>query len=127
MSDDPAKHYDIENLEANLYVLQDDAKGWRYVSHWKKLAKQSASYPYLEIIRKKFLASAGLHSRKQEVIFSRETIRRLEICLNTNEAFLGNNRLKQIYFDRNGVPVADSPISRDENKRHCLNTISDFA
>ena len=50
-----------------------------------------------------------------------EPIRRLALCLNTNEASLGNNEqnplhfrkidLEQIYIYRNGMPVADSPIS----------------
>ena len=83
------------------------------------------------------MASAGLHSWKQEDIFSREPIRRLAICLNTNEAFLGNNRLnpfhyrkfgiKQIYIYRNELPVADRPISTDDDKRLYFNTISDLA
>ena len=68
---------------------------------------------------------------------SREPIRRLAICLNTNEAFLGNNRLnpfhyrkfglEQIYLYRNGLPVVDSPISTFDNKRLYFNTISDLA
>ena len=59
------------------------------------------------------------------------------ICLNTNEAFLGNNRqnpfhlrkfnLEQIYVYRNGLPVADSPISTADDKRLYFNTISDLA
>ena len=84
-----------------------------------------------------FIASTGLHSWKQENIFARELIRRLAICLNTNEAFLGNNRQnpfhsrkfnkEQIYVYRNGLPVADSPISTANDKRLYFNTISDLA
>ena len=86
----------------------------------KILLTSPASYLYLETLTKTFLASTGLHTWKQEDIFAREPIRRLAICLNTNEAFLGNNRqnpfnfrkfdLEQIYIYRNGLPVADSPI-----------------
>ena len=137
MSDDPAKHYKLEILEANLYVrkmtLNDDVMS----AIEKTLLSSPASYPYFENITKTFLASAGLHSWKQEDIFSREPIRRLAICLNTNEAFLGINRLnpfhywkfglKQIYIYRNGLPVADSPISTDDDKRPYFNTISDLA
>ena len=96
-----------------------------------------ASYPYLETLTKTFLASTGLHSWKQEDIFARGPIRRLAICLNTNEAFLGNNRqnpfhfrkfnLEQIYVYRNGLPVADSPISTADDKRLYFNTVSDLA
>ena len=83
------------------------------------------------------MASTGLHSWKQEDVFSRERIRRLAICLNTNEAFLGNNRLnpfhhrkiglEQIYIYRDGLPLVDSPISTDDDKRLYFNTISDLA
>ena len=96
-----------------------------------------ASYLYLETLTKTFLDSTVLHSLKQEDIFEREPIRRLAICLNTNEAFLGNNRqnpfhfrkfnLEQIYVYRNGLPVADSPISTADDKRLYFNTISDLA
>ena len=83
------------------------------------------------------MASTGLHSSKQEDIFAREPIRRLAICLNTNEAFLDNNMqnsfhfqkfdLEEIYIYRNGLPVADSPISTTDDKRLYFNTISDLA
>ena len=137
MSDDTAKHYNVKNVEANLYVrkmtLNDDV-----VSAMEKtLLTIPASYPYLETVTKTFLASTGCHSWKQEDIFAREPIRRLAICLNTNEAFLGNNRqnpfnfpkidLEQIYIYRNGLPVADSPISTSDDKRLYFNTISDLA
>ena len=103
----------------------------------KTLFSSPASYPYFESITKTFLASPVLHSWKQEDIFSREPIRRLAICLNTNEAFLGNNRLnpfhyrkfglERIYIYRNVLAVADSPISTDDDKRPYFNTISDLA
>ena len=93
----------------------------------KTLLSSRAPYPYLESLKKIFLASTGLHSWKQEDIFAREPIRRLVICLNKNEAFLGNNRqnpfhfqkfnLEQIYVYRNGLPVADNPISTVDDKR----------
>ena len=35
--------------------------------------------------------------------------------------------LEQIYIYRNGLPVADSPISTTDNKRLYFNTISDLA
>ena len=127
MSDDAAKHYKLKIVEANLYVrkmtLNDDVVS----AIEKTLLKKSTSYPYPETLTKTFLASTGLHSWKQEDIFAGEPIRRLAICLNTNEAFIGNNRqnpfnfrkfdLEQIYIYRNGLPVADSPISTSDDKR----------
>ena len=103
----------------------------------KTLLTSPASFPYLEILKKTFLATTVLHSWKQDDIFAREPIRRLAICLNTNKAFLRNNRqnsfifrkfdLEQIYIYRNGLPVADSPISTSDDKRLYFNTITDLA
>ena len=137
MSDDAAKHYKVKIVEANLYVsemtLNDDVVSAKE----KTLLTSPASYPYLKTLTKTFLASTGLHSWKQDDIFAREPILRLAICLNTNEAFLGNNRqnpfnfhkfdLEQIYIYRNDLPVADSPISTSDDKRLYFNTISDLA
>ena len=82
------------------------------------------------------MASTSLHSWKQENI-SRELTQRLVICRNTNDAFLGNNRqnallfckfdLQQIFIYRNRMPVADSPISTNDDKRPHLSAISDLA
>ena len=135
-SDDAAKHYKVKIVEANLYVrkmtLNDEV-----VSAIKTLLTSLAAYPYFETLTKTFLASTGLHSWKQEDIFAREPIRTLAICLNTNEAFLGNNMqnpfhfqkfdLEQIFNYRNGLPVADSPISTTDNKRIYFNSILDLA
>ena len=91
------------------------------------------SYSYLETITKTFLASTGLQSWKQEDVFSREPIRRLAICLNKNEAFLGSKQLNPFHFRkfnleqiciyRNGLPVADSPINTADVKRLYFNTM----
>ena len=98
MSDDAAKHYKVKIVEANLYVrkmtLNDDVLS----AIEKTLLTSPASYPDLETLTKIFLASTGLHSWKQEDIFAREPIRRLAICLNTNVAFLGNNRQNPYNF-----------------------------
>ena len=134
MSDNTAKHYKVENLEANLYVrkmtLNDDVMS----TIEKTFLSSPASYPYFETITKTFLASAGLHSWKQDIFSCRNQSGDLQ---NTNEAFLGNNRLnpshyrkfglEQIYIYRNGLPVADIPISADDDKRLYFNTISDLA
>ena len=103
----------------------------------KTLLSSPASYLYLEIITKTFLASTGLQSWKQEDVFSREPIRRLAICLNTNESFLGSKQLnpfqfrkfnlEQISFYWNGLPVADSPINKVDVKRLYFKTMSDLA
>ena len=62
MSDDAAQHYKVKIVEANLYVrkmtLNDDVVS----AIEKTLLISPASYPYLETLTKKFLASTGLHN-----------------------------------------------------------------
>ena len=122
----------------DFVIVSDDAAAKHYkVKIVITLLTSPAAYPYFEILTKMFLASTGLHSWKQEDIFAREPTQRLAICLNTNEVFLGNNRqnpfhfqkfdLEQIYIYRNGLPVADYPISTTDNKSLYFNTISDLA
>ena len=121
----------------DFVIVSDDAAKHYKVKIVKTLLTSPAAYPYFETLTKTFLASTGLHSWKQEDIFAREPTRRLAICLNTNEAFLGNNMqnpfyfqkfdLEQIYIYRNGLPVADYPISTTDNKSLYFNTISDLA
>ena len=137
MSDDAAKHYKVKIVETNLYVRKITLNIDVVSAKEKTLLSSLASYQYLENLTKTLSASAGLHSWKQEDIFDREPIRRLAFCPKTNESFLGNNRqnpfqfrksvLEQIYIYRNGMPVADSPISTNDNKRLYFNTISDLA
>ena len=98
MSDDAAKQHKVKMIEANLYVrkmtLNDTVVSVIEIT----LLSSPASYPYLETLTKTFLPSTGLHGWKQEDIFAREPIRRLVICLNTNEALLGNNRQNPFHF-----------------------------
>ena len=137
MPDDAAKHYKVKIVETKFVCAQDDFERWRCFGYWKNIAYQPGflSIPWNPY--KNILASTGLHSWKQEDIFTREPIRRLALCLNTNEAFLGNNRqnpfhfqkidLEQIYIYRIGMPVADSPISTNDDKRLYFNTVLDLA
>ena len=136
MSDDAAKHYKVKIVDANLYLRKMTLNDQVVSAIEKTLLTIPSSYPYLETLTKTFLASTGLHSWKQEDIIAREPNRILVLCLNTNQAFLGNNRqnpfhfrkfyLEQIYIYRNGMPVADSPISTNDDKRLYFNTTSDL-
>ena len=98
ISDDAAKHCKVKIVEANLYVRKMTLNDEVVSAIEKTLLTSSASYPYLETLSKTFLGSTGLHSWKQEEIVARDPIRRLAICLNTNEAFLGNNRHQPFNF-----------------------------
>ena len=66
----------------------------------KTLLTSPAVYPHFEILKKTFLALTGLHSWKQKDIFALEPFRRLAICLNTNEAFLGNDKENPFQFQK---------------------------
>ena len=137
ISDDARKSYKVRIIEANLYLrkmtLNDDVVS----AIEKTLLSSPASYPYFETITKTFPASTGLQSWKQEDVFSREPIRCIAICLNTNEAFLGRKQLNPFHFRkfnleqtciyRNGLSVADSPINTTDVKRFYFNAMSDLA
>ena len=127
MSDHAVKHYEVKIIKANLYVrmmtLNDDV-----IRPLKKtLLTSPASYPYLETLKETFLASTCLRSWNQENNFSREPIRRLATCLNTDEVFRGNNRqkpfqfrkfdLEQLYVDGYKKLVEDSPLSTTDCHR----------
>ena len=101
ISDDAAKHYKVKIVEANLYVRKMTLNDEVVSAIEKTWLTSSAAYPYFETLTKSFLASTGLHSWKQEDIFAREPIRRLAICLNTNEAFFGQQHAKSFSFSKN--------------------------
>ena len=136
-SDDNTKHYKVQIVEANLYVRKMTVNDNVVASIERTLTKSPAIYPYFETLSKTFLASTGQWGWKQEDIFAREPIRRLAICMATNESFVGNHRqnpfhyqkfnLDQISIYRNGLPIADSPISTANIKRLYFNTLSDLA
>ena len=100
ISDDAAKHYKVKIVEANLYVRKMTLNDEVVSAIEKNLLTSPAAYPYFETLTKTFLASTGLHSWKQEDIFAREPIRRPAICLNTNEAFLGQQYAKSFSFSK---------------------------
>ena len=64
MSDGAAKHYKVKIVEANLYVHKMTLNNSVVSAIEKTLLISKASYPYLEILTKTFLASTGLHSWK---------------------------------------------------------------
>ena len=136
-SDVATKHYKVQIIEANLYVRKMTVNDNIIGSIERTLMKSPAIYPYFETVSKTFLASTGQYGWKQEDIFAREPIRRMAICMTTNSAFVGHNRtnpfhyqkfdLNQISIYRNGLPIADSPISTVNDKRLYFNTLSDLA
>ena len=121
ISEDVAKHYKLQILEANLFVFS---------AIDSTLLKTPANHPYQEQIFKTFLATAGQLSWHQEDIFAREPVRQTIIAMNTNNAFFGTNRTNPFHYEKfelekitlrwNGLPIAST---QDQN---CLffNTFS---
>ena len=134
ISEDAAKHYKLQILEANLYVRKMTVTDHVLSAIESTLLKTPANYPYQEEITKTFLATAGQRSWQQEDIFAREPVKQIIIALNTNNAFLGTNRtnpfhyqkfgLEQVTLRRNGLPIASTPISTQDHKRLFFNTLS---
>ena len=134
ISEDAAKHYKLQILEANLYVRKMTVTDHVLSAIDSTLLKTPANYPYQEEITKTFLVTAGQRSWQQEDIFAREPVRQIIIALNTNNAFLGTNRtnpfhyqkfgLEQVTLRRNGLPIASTPISTQDHKRLFFNTLS---
>ena len=65
ISEDAAKHYKLQILEANLYVGKMTVADHVLSAIESTLLKTPAIYPYQEVIFKTFLATAGQRSWQQ--------------------------------------------------------------
>ena len=103
----------------------------------KRLLKTAAIYRYNEVINKTFMATTGQQSWKQEDIFTKEPIRRVNVALSVGTAFIGTNNanpfhyqklgLREITIYQNGFATAATPMSTTENKRLYYNLMSALA
>ena len=133
ISEDAAKHYKVQIIEANLYVRKMTVTDYVLSSIEKTLLKNPTIYNYIEVVPKTFLATAGVQSWRQEDVFAKEPVRRMIVAMSINEAYLGTNRtnpfhyqkfgLNEIIVYRNGLPIAGTPISTSDNKRIYYNTL----
>ena len=133
ISEDAAKHYKVQIIEANLYVRKMTVTDYVLSSIEKTLLKNPAIYNYIEVVPKTFLATAGVQSWRQEDVFAKEPVRRMIVAMSINEAYLGTNRtnpfhyqkfgLNEIIVYRNGLPIAGTPVSTSDNKRIYYNTL----
>ena len=134
ISEDAAKHYKLQKLEAIIYVRKITVTDHMRSAIESTLLKTPANYPYQEEITKTFLATAGQRSRQQGDLFAREPVRQFIIALNTNNAFLGTNRTKSFHYQkfgleqvtlrRIGLPIGSTPTSTQDQKRLFFNTLS---
>ena len=137
IAEDAAKHYKVDITEANLYVRKMVVNENVVTAIERTLTKSPAMYRYNEVIAKTFLATSGQLSWRHEDVFTKEPIRRLVIAMNTNRAFVGNNRenpywyqkfdLTDITIYRNGLPTACTPIATLDNKRVYFNSMGSLA
>ena len=106
ISEDAAKQYNLQILEANLCVR-----------------KMNVTDHVLSANESILLATAA-----------REPVRQIIVAMNTNTAFLGTNRanrfhyqkigLEKITLRRNGLPIASTPFSTQGSKRLLFRTLS---
>ena len=133
MSEDNGKHYQVQITEANLYVRKKTVTDFVLSSIEKTLLKSPAIFNYIEVLPRSFLATTGVQNWRQEDVFAKEPVRRMNFAMSTNEAYLGTNssnpfhyqnfRLNEIIVYRNGLPIAGTPISTTDNKRIYYNTL----
>ena len=126
ISEDAAEHYMVQIFEANLYVRKMTVTDYVLLSKEKTLLKNPAIYNYIEVVRKTFLATAGVQSWRQEDVFAKELVRRMIVAMSINEAYLGTNRtnpfqyqnfgLNEIIVYRYGLPIAGTPVSTSDKK-----------
>ena len=127
------KHYKVKIIEANLYVRKMTIADHVLSAIEKTLLKTPAVYRYNEVLPRSFLATRGVHSWRQEDVFSKEPVRRMAIAMSSNQAYLGSNRttpfhyqkvgLSQIVIYRNGLPIVGTPITTNFEKRLYFNTL----
>ena len=90
------------NYRANLYARKMTLNDNVTSAIEKSLLSSPASYPFFGNVTKTFLASADLRSWKQENFFTGINPQTC-ILFNTNEIFLGNNRLNSFHYRKFGL------------------------
>ena len=126
ISEDAAKHYKVQIIEANLYVRKMTVTDYVLSSIEKTLLKNPAIYTYIEVVPKNFLTAAGVQSWQQEDVFAKEPVRKMIVAMSINEAYLATNRTNPFHFQkfglneiivyRNGLPITGTPISTSDKK-----------
>lgn len=120
---------------ASIFVTKLIVKDSVRLSIEKALLTSPANYPYIEILNKSFIIQAGQNSFIKEHLFGTEPVRRLTLCMATNEQFRGSKDtdpfhyqafgLQRVEISRgNGVPVPGTPLDlRNGKMRAYYNTI----
>ena len=82
-------------------------------------------YPYIEMMNKSFIIQTGQNSFVKENLFGTESVRRLTLCMTTNEQFRGRSNMDALHYQTfrlerleiirgNGVPVPGTALDMKE-------------
>ena len=112
-------------------ILKDSVR----LSIGKALINAPAHYPYIEMMKKSFIIQAGQNSFVKETLLGTDPVRRLTLCVATNEQFRGTRDTDPFHYQPfglqrleitrgNGVPLPGSPLDmRNGRMRAYYNTI----
>ena len=89
ITEQPNKHYQVQITEAILYVRVMTVTDFVLSSIEKTLLKTPAKYNYIEVVPRRFLATTGVQSWRQEDVFAKEPVRRMILAMSSNTA-VGN-------------------------------------
>ena len=78
---------------ASLFETKLTLKDSVRLSIEKALINAPAHYPYIEMMDKSFIIQAGQNSFVEENLFGTDPVRRLTLCMATNEQFRGKGTL----------------------------------
>ena len=119
---------------ASVFVTKLILKDSVRLSIEKALINAPAHYPYIELMNKCFIIQAGQNSFVKENLFGTDPVRRLTLCMATNEQFRGTmdtdlSRYQPFGLQRleitrgNGVPIPGTPLVMRNGRRAYYNTI----
>ena len=112
-------------------ILMDSVR----LSIEKALINAPAHYPYIEMMNKSFIIQAGQNSFVKENLFGTDPVRRLTLCMATNEQFRGTRDTDPFHYQAfglqrleitrgNGVAIPGTPLDmRNGRMRAYYNTI----
>ena len=120
---------------ASLFVTKLIVKDSVRLSIEKAPLNTPAHCPYIEMMNKSFIIQAGQNSFVKENLFGTDPVRRLTLCMTTNEQFRGKSNMDAFHYQTfglerleitggNGVPVPCTPLDmRNGRMRAYYNSI----
>ena len=131
------KDYKVRINQPNLHVRKMTQIDNVYTAIETTLTNIPAIYCFHELLPKTFLAISSRNSWHQEGNFNRELIRRFDIAMSLNHAFLGSTQSKISVFWKfnqgsitvhcNGYFIASTPSATDNVRKTCLNSLEALA